>query len=183
MLACNRLRFDQDIYKTFATVLRSLVYANDPVATPPHMARSTHGAESLVKAFRRCPLPICALEPAYRERDGTKKISVARLPITGSDVFGREEDIAFLDAAWANQNINVVTIVAWAAVGKSTLVNHWLGGMATDQYRSAQLVFGWSFYRQGSSGDASAADEFLEAALIWFGDPDPRIGTAWEKGE
>jgi hypothetical protein len=97
--------------------------------------------------------------------------------------FGREEDIAFLDAAWANQNINVVTIVAWAAVGKSTLVNHWLGGMATDQYRSAQLVFGWSFYRQGSSGDASAADEFLEAALIWFGDPDPRIGTAWEKGE
>src|SRR6202030_2902153 len=30
-----------------------------------------------------------------------KKISVARLPVTGSDVFGREEDIAFLDDAWA----------------------------------------------------------------------------------
>jgi serine/threonine protein kinase len=37
-----------------------------------------------------------------------KKISVARLPVTGSDVFGREEDIAFLDAAWANQQVNVV---------------------------------------------------------------------------
>ena len=36
-------------------------------------------------------------------RLGPKKISVARLPITGSDVFGREEDIAFLDHAWANQ--------------------------------------------------------------------------------
>ena len=35
-------------------------------------------------------------------RLGPKKISVARLPVTGRDVFGREEDIAFLDAAWAN---------------------------------------------------------------------------------
>jgi hypothetical protein len=30
------------------------------------------------------------------------------LPVTGSDVFGREEDIAFLDDAWANQHVNVV---------------------------------------------------------------------------
>ena len=116
-------------------------------------------------------------------RLGPKKISVARLPITGSDVFGREEDIAFLDAAWANPDVNVVTIVAWAGVGKSTLVNHWLRRMAAERYRSAQLVFGWSFYRQGSSGGTSSANEFLDAALPWFGDPDPRIGTAWEKGE
>src|SRR5271166_2445484 len=51
-----------------------------------------------------------------------KKISVARLPVTGSDVFGREEDIAFLDRAWVNREVNVVTIVAWAGVGNSTLV-------------------------------------------------------------
>ena len=50
-------------------------------------------------------------------RLGPKKISVARLPITGSDVFGREEDIGFLDDAWANQQVNVVTIVAWGGVG------------------------------------------------------------------
>ena len=116
-------------------------------------------------------------------RLGPKKISVARLPITGRDVFGREEDIGFLDDAWANQQVNVVTIVAWGGVGKSTLVNHWLRRMAAEQYRSAQLVFGWSFYRQGTSGDTSSADEFLNAALTWFGDPDPRLGTAWEKGE
>ena len=80
-------------------------------------------------------------------------------------------------------DVNVVTIVAWAGVGKSTLVNHWLRRMATDHYRYAELIFGWSFYRQGSSGETSSADEFFDAALIWFGDPDPRIGTAWEKGE
>jgi tetratricopeptide (TPR) repeat protein len=112
-----------------------------------------------------------------------KKISVARLPITGSDVFGREEDIGFLDDAWGNHQVNIVTFVAWGGVGKSTLVNHWLRRMAAEYYRSAQLVFGWSFYRQGTSGDTSSADEFLDAALTWFDDPDPRLGTAWEKGE
>jgi serine/threonine protein kinase len=62
-----------------------------------------------------------------------KKISIARLPVTGSDIIGREEGIAFLDRAWANTDINIVTIVAWAGVGKSTLVNHWLRRMAAKQ--------------------------------------------------
>jgi predicted ATPase len=118
-----------------------------------------------------------------RARLGPEKISVAKLPITGSNVFGREGDVAFLDNAWANQQANVATIVAWAGVGKSTLINHWLRRMAGERYRSAELVFGWSFYRQGTSGGTSSADEFLDVALAWFGDPDPRIGTAWEKGE
>jgi serine/threonine protein kinase len=43
-------------------------------------------------------------------RLGPEKISVARLPITGSDVFGREEDTAFLTDAWANQHVNAVRI-------------------------------------------------------------------------
>jgi hypothetical protein len=105
------------------------------------------------------------------------------LPVTGSDVFAREEDIGFLADAWAKQQVNVVTIVAWGGVGKSTLVNHWLRRMAAEQYRSAQLVFGWSFYRQGTSGGTSSAEEFLDATLDWFGDPDARLGSAWEKGE
>ena len=105
------------------------------------------------------------------------------MPVTGSDIFGREEDIAFLNDAWANQDVDIVTIVAWAGVGKSTLVNHWLREMAARHYDCAELVYGWSFYRQGTSGGTSSADEFLDAALTWFGDPDPRIGTAWEKGE
>jgi serine/threonine protein kinase len=130
--------------------------------------------------------------PSTAPRNGTrkprtklapKKISIARLPVTGSDIFGREEHIAFLDHAWVNRDINVVTIVAWAGVGKSTLVNHWLRRMAAEKYRSAELVFGWSFYRQGTRGDTSSADEFVDTALNWFGDPDPKLGTAWEKGE
>src|SRR6516162_8706316 len=55
--------------------------------------------------------------------------------------------------------------------------------MAAEHYRSAALVFGWSFYRQGTTEGSSSADEFLDSALSWFGDPDPRLGKAWEKGE
>src|SRR6516162_2041323 len=134
--------------------------------------------------LRKTPSTASRLETRKRPtRLGPKKISIARLPVTGSDVFGREEDIGFLDDAWAKQQVNVVTIVAWGGVGKSTLVNHWLRRMAVEHYRSAQLVFGWSFYRQGTTGQTSSADEFLDPALSWFGDPDPRLGTAWEKGE
>ena len=43
-----------------------------------------------------------------KSRPGPEKISVARLPVTGGDVFGREEDIAFLDSAWANKDVNIV---------------------------------------------------------------------------
>ena len=51
-------------------------------------------------------------------RLGPEEISIVRLPVTGSDIFGREEDIAFLNDAWANKEVNIVTIVAWAGVGE-----------------------------------------------------------------
>ena len=82
-------------------------------------------------------------------RLGPEKISIARLPITGSDIFDREQDIAFLNDAWANQVVNVVTIVAGAGVGKSTLVNDWLRRMAAEHYRSA------SWFLVGPSGTAA----------------------------
>jgi hypothetical protein len=151
-----------------------------PVITDALDARRRITRKSLQKAPSTASRAGTRKPPA---RLAPEKISVARLPVTGSDVFGRDEDIAFLDRAWAKKEVNVTTIVAWAGVGKSTLVNHWLRGMAAKHYRSAEFVFGWSFYRQGSSGETSSADEFLDAALTWFGDPDPRLGTAWEKGE
>jgi hypothetical protein len=129
-----------------------------------------------------CTADPCAVASKLARR-GPTKISVARLPITGNTLFGREEGLSFLDAAWASPQVNVATVIAWAGVGKSTLVNHWLQRMAAEHYRSAELVFGWSFATPGTCGQASSADDFLNAALSWFGDPDPRAGTAWEKGE
>jgi hypothetical protein len=142
-----------------------------------HTCRTRQNLQKTLSAASRVATRKPPIRPA------PKKISIARLPVTGSDIFGRDEDIAFLDRAWANRDVNVVTIVAWTGVGKSTQVSHWLAQMAAEHYRSAELVFGWSFYRQGISSGTSSADEFLDAALTWFGDPDPRLGTAWEKGE
>jgi serine/threonine protein kinase/tetratricopeptide (TPR) repeat protein len=176
-------------------VLLGVLLEKDPsrrFQNPAELLKSMQTITDAIEARRRITRQSIRETPSRNLRIGIRKppgrlapknISVARLPVTGSDVFGREEDVAFLDRAWANKDVNVVIIVAWAGVGKSTLVNHWLRRMATDHYRSAELIFGWSFYRQGSSGQSSSADEFLDAALTWFGDPDPRLGTAWEKGE
>jgi predicted ATPase len=120
--------------------------------------------------------------PASRSRE-PEEVSLARLPVTGKELFGRDEDLTFLEEAWANPRVNCVTVVAWGGVGKSTLVNHWLRRLAADRYWSAERVFGWSFYRQGTTGEAASADEFLNTTLGWFGDADPRLGTAWEKGQ
>jgi serine/threonine protein kinase/tetratricopeptide (TPR) repeat protein len=163
----RRFQTPAELLKTLAPVIGAL----EEGSTIPYQASDRMGAKDLSSIARNPPSL------------GPEKISIARLPVTGSDLFGREEDLAFLDAAWANPNVNIVSIVAWGGVGKSALINHWLGAMAAQHYRAAELVFGWSFYRQGTSGSTSSADEFLEAALQWFGDPDPRIGTPWEKGE
>jgi len=178
-----------------AVVLLEVLLEKDPgrrFQNPAELLTAISTITAAVGARRRITRQSLQKTPSSSSPVGTrkpqavlrpKKISVARLPVTGSDLFGREEEIAFLDDAWTNNEVNVVTVVAWAGVGKSTLINHWLRRMATDQYRSAQLVFGWSFYRQGTSGGTSSADEFIDAALAWFGDPNPRLGTAWEKGE
>jgi Protein kinase domain len=183
----------RDLPQPIITLLEALL-EKDParrIRSPIELLKAISSLNSVIEAGRitgkaRLPeTPLADSDAAIPNRPasvGPERISVARLPITASNVFGREEDIEFLDAAWESEHVNVVTLTAWAGAGKSTLVNHWLRRMATGHYRSAELVFGWSFYRQGIGGPSSA-DEFFDAALTWFGDPDPRIGKAWEKGE
>jgi hypothetical protein len=167
----------KDVPQPVVVLLEKLLQ-KDPAQrfqTPNELLKAMPTITGAIDGGRRIPRQSLLKTPSTDSRVGTrksparlapKKISVARLPVTGSDVFGREEDIAFLDRAWANNDVNVVTIVAWAGVGKSTLVNHWLRRMAAEQYRCAELVFGWSFYRQGSSGGTSSADEFLDGLEI-----------------
>ena len=108
-------------------------------------------------------------------------VSTGRLPVTGTDLFGREAELAWLDKCWA-EGVRVASIVAWGGVGKSALVNAWLRGMDAAGWRGAGRVFGWSFYSQGTDR-LSSSDEFVDVALRWFGDPDPSAGSPWDKGE
>lgn len=111
-------------------------------------------------------------------------VSLAKLPSTSPDLFGREDRLKQLDDVWNNQDINVLSLVAWGGVGKTALVNRWLSNLAKDNYRGAERVFGWSFYSQGAAeGRQVSADQFIAATLTWFGDPDPTAGSPWDKGE
>ncbi len=112
-----------------------------------------------------------------------EKVAIDRLPATGAELFGRQEDLALLDGAWEAEGMNLVSLVAWGGVGKSTLVNKWLERMAADNYRGARRVFGWSFYSQGTGDRVTSADQFIATALDWFGDDDPTKGSPWDKGQ
>ena len=115
---------------------------------------------------------------------GPEKISLAKLPSTNPELFGRDKELKMLDEVWDNTGTNIISLVAWGGVGKTALVNTWLHQMQQDNFRGAERVFGWSFYSQGAAeGKQASADQFIASALKWFGDPEPDAGSPWEKGE
>ncbi|MEE8583800.1 MAG: toll/interleukin-1 receptor domain-containing protein [Acidobacteriota bacterium] len=118
-------------------------------------------------------------EKAHRP-SSERKVSTARLAPAGESLFGREKELKRLDEAWEDPQQNVISLVAWGGVGKSTLVNHWLGSMASEDYRGAERVFGWTF--QGTSDKPASADLFIAEALGFFGDPNPTQGDPWARG-
>ncbi|MBI5934016.1 MAG: toll/interleukin-1 receptor domain-containing protein [Chloroflexi bacterium] len=181
-------------------------------------------AEEVAKFVKRMETPAKTSEVSETSevwRIPPDKISLAKLPSTSPDLFGREDRLKELDAAWdsgasviaseAKQSpsgegiasteerrlatlasgasagvtkINIFSLVAWGGVGKSALVNKWLTQMGRDNFRGAKRVYGWSFYSQGAAeGRQVSADQFIAAALTWFGDPDPTAGSPWDKGE
>ncbi|HEX5716644.1 MAG TPA: RNA-binding domain-containing protein, partial [Thermoanaerobaculia bacterium] len=110
------------------------------------------------------------------------RLDLGRLPIAGPLLIGRETELARLDAAWEDPGTNVLTLVAFGGMGKSALVSHWLDRMAADGWRGAQRVLEWSFYSQGTEDRVTSADRFLDHALGWFGDPDPKAGAPRDRG-
>lgn len=109
-------------------------------------------------------------------------VSVSFLPITNAQVFGRDKELIVLDQAWQSSQVNILQLLAFGGVGKSTLVNAWLSYLSKNNYFGAKRVYAWSFYWQGSSSEMkSSGDVFIENALSWFGDPTPLEGTPWAK--
>ncbi len=110
------------------------------------------------------------------------RVSISTMPITDIKIFGRDQELRLLDTCWTSSTTNVLQIVAFGGMGKSSLVNRWLSDMHKDNYRRADAVYAWSFYWQGESSDnKSSGDAFIEHALSWFGDENPTEGTAWSR--
>ena len=121
--------------------------------------------------------------PAAAELPADVREDIQHLPETGHKLFGRTRELAFLDAAWGSSETNVISLIAWGGVGKSTLVNRWLERMRTDGYRGARRVFAWSFYSQGTKEQVTSSDLFFDTALRWFGVEGFEQLSVWDKAE
>lgn len=116
----------------------------------------------------------------------TRKIAGTQLAKHAPRVlFGRETELAALDAAWAKETLNVYTLVAWGGAGKTSLVFHWVQTrFAANGWSGLERYFDWSFYSQGTGASRqTSADLFIAKALEFFGDPDPTQGGPHERGE
>ncbi|HZF10577.1 MAG TPA: toll/interleukin-1 receptor domain-containing protein [Thermoanaerobaculia bacterium] len=110
-------------------------------------------------------------------------IDIDRMPLpTGSYFVGRQREITRLDRAWKDSGTHVLTFVAFGGVGKSTLISQWLDRMAKAGWRGAQRALAWSFYSQGTEDRVTSAESFLDSALRFFGDPDPKAGAPRDRG-
>ena len=112
------------------------------------------------------------------------KTDITRLPASDDILFGRRDELNFLDKTWKANRLNVAVLKASGGVGKSSLVRCWVEDMALDNYRGARRVYAWSFYSQGTNERVTSADFFFAEALEWFGDPSRGKGlSAWDQGQ
>jgi hypothetical protein len=134
----------------------------------------------LKKKPRKRGTPLSFESPSQRP----PLFSSARLRHGAERLFGREEDLKRLDAAWDDPKTHVLIIVAWGGVGKTSLVGGWMARKAADGWLGFERVFEWTFYSQGTHEQGAASAElFIAEALKFFGDPDPMQGSSWDRGE
>ena len=170
-----------------------LVYATDKAsAQQTHLDRLELGRRHAIKIKNDTDLlgqligdlhDILPVVPKF-----TRKISGTQLEKHAPRVlFGRETELAALDAAWAKGTLNVYTLVAWGGAGKTSLVFHWVQtrfAAKEDKWPGVERYFDWSFYSQGTGESRqTSADLFIAKALEFFGDPDPTKGGPHERGE
>jgi hypothetical protein len=124
---------------------------------------------------------IIASVPKFERKIAPSRILRHAPPI----LFGRERWLEALDAAWQTGVINLYTLVAWGGVGKTSLVAHWVSERFMKRaWPGVERYFDWSFYSQGTGESRqTSADLFINEALKFFDDPDPTLGSPWERGE
>jgi hypothetical protein len=95
------------------------------------------------------------------------KVDYDRLPIPSSDLIGREKELELLDNAFSDPKKYVISIIAGGGVGKSALTYSWLDRIKPD-YGGAKMIFGWSFYNQGSDKTQNSSAPFFQEAFRFF---------------
>ncbi|HYF36627.1 MAG TPA: NACHT domain-containing protein, partial [Prosthecobacter sp.] len=106
-----------------------------------------------------------------------------KLRHTAEVLIGRDAELTMLDEAWNDPHKNVVVVRGIGGEGKTSLVAGWMAELAMKDWRGAECVYDWSFYSQGTRDQSSAtAEVFINAALTYFGDPNPSLGGPADRG-
>ena len=111
----------------------------------------------------------------------TQRINFAKSYSSGTILIGRDNYLIELNKALEDRKINVVQLVAWGGVGKTTLVNHWI---KMNNYHRMQDVYVYSFYIKDSiEGEQVSTEDFFTDSLKAFGDTNPEKGSLLQKAE
>jgi small GTP-binding protein len=101
------------------------------------------------------------------------RVDISRIArFAPANLIGRESELALLDDAWLkvrrgeSRRLRVITFVARAGQGKTSLVAKWATQLAYQNWPGCDAVFAWSFYVQMPA----SSDLFLKEAITFFGD-------------
>jgi tetratricopeptide (TPR) repeat protein len=123
-----------------------------------------------------------ATSPKRKTTPSPDDVYISKLPITESNLFGRDQELTILDQAWSDTQTHIISIIAAKGAGKTALVNEWLDQMKRYNYRNAEKVFGWSFYSLViGENNQVCADTFFEAAFKFFGYEGKLPNSMWDK--
>jgi hypothetical protein len=140
---------------------------------------------ALMKDIEEAKAKIAELQREPAPVPTPPRIDLSHLPAGADHFLGRQTELAALDTAWADSGRSqILSLIAPGGVGKTALVKRWLEGFQGDAWRGARRVYAWSFYSQGTGDDRQASeDQFLAAALAWFGvELNPALNP-WDKGQ
>ncbi|MDY3205526.1 MAG: toll/interleukin-1 receptor domain-containing protein [Arcobacter sp.] len=111
-------------------------------------------------------------------------IDINNFPTSNDEFFGREKYFEIIDKAWNDEQVNILSFIAFGGIGKTSLIDNWLKMMKKDHYRGAKNIFMWSFYSQGNDEDRQvSASEFLSKACRFFGVKRKNEKTPYEQGK
>ncbi len=103
-----------------------------------------------------------------------------RLPTVSGKFIGRERELAVLDDALANPDINILQFIAPGGTGKTKLLRHWLNNSRD----KAPVMIAWSFYSQGATVDKQlSTSPFFKHALNLLQADQLTFSSDEEKGD
>lgn len=99
------------------------------------------------------------------KQDTTQSQLFNNLPPLDINFIGRTTELQKLNNALNSNQISIFCIIAAGGIGKTSLIQKWLGELNQTDYK----IFAWSFYNQGANDDSQTSSiPFFNEAFKFF---------------